>query len=216
VTAFSVRLRHRQGGFALDVAFEAESPKVALFGPSGAGKTTILRAMAGLLRPDEGRVVLGERVVFDSALGIDLPARRRRVGLVFQDGKLFPHMSVRQNLLYGAWARHRRDPALFARTVAVLDIGKLLDRAPRHLSGGERQRVAIGRALLSDPAILLMDEPVSAIDRGLRGEILPYLEQLTGETELPLLYVSHDLEEVRRLTRQIVTIDGGRIIPDPS
>jgi molybdate transport system ATP-binding protein len=211
MTFLSVQLRLRQGAFALDVAFEGKERKVALFGPSGSGKTTILKLIAGLLRPDSGRIVLGDHVVFDSAIAVDLPSRRRHVGLVFQDGKLFPHMSVRQNLLYGAWARGLSDNALFDRTIEVLDIAALLNRAPRHLSGGERQRVAIGRALLSDPAILLMDEPVTAIEHDRRAEILPYLERLTAETETPLLYVSHDREEVDRLAQQIVFIRGGRV-----
>jgi molybdate transport system ATP-binding protein len=211
VTGFSVDIRLRQGDFLLEVAFAATARSVALFGPSGSGKTTILRAIAGLARPDSGRIVLGDRVVFDSARGIDLPPRRRHVGLVFQDGKLFPHMSVRQNLLYGAWARGLWYPALFERTAGVLGIAHLLDRAPRHLSGGERQRVAVGRALLSDPAILLMDEPMTAIDQDRRAKILPYLEQLTSETTTPLLYVSHDRAEVERLARQIVFIDNGRL-----
>jgi molybdate transport system ATP-binding protein len=211
MTGLSINLRRRQGDFVLDIAFSGTARAVALFGPSGSGKTTILKLIAGLLRPDSGRIVLGDRVVFDSAAGIDLPARHRRVGLVFQDGLLFPHMSVRQNLLYGAWARGLSNPALFGRTVDVLGIGALLDRAPRHLSGGERQRVAIGRALLSDPAILLMDEPVTAIDQHRRGEILPYLEQVTRETAMPLLYVSHDRAEVERLAQQIVFIRNGRV-----
>jgi molybdate transport system ATP-binding protein len=212
MTGLSVNLRRRQGDFDLDIAFASTASAVALFGPSGSGKTTILKLIAGLLRPESGRIVLGDRVVFDSAAGIDLPARSRRVGLVFQDGLLFPHMSVRQNLLYGAWARRLSNPALFGRTVEMLGIGALLDRAPRHLSGGERQRVAIGRALLSDPAILLMDEPVTAIDQDRRGEILPYLEQLTRETAMPLLYVSHDRAEVERLAQQIVFIRNGRVV----
>jgi molybdate transport system ATP-binding protein len=211
MTGLSVELRLRQGEFLLDVTFTGQARAVALFGPSGAGKTTILKLIAGLLRPDSGRIVLGDTVLFDSGAGIDLPSRHRRVGLVFQDGLLFPHMTVRQNLLYGAWARGLSDPSLFARAVAVLGIGKLLDRAPRHLSGGERQRVAIGRALLSGPEILLMDEPVTAVDRDRRAEILPYLERLTAETETPLLYVSHDWDEVARLAQQIVFIRNGRV-----
>ena len=206
---FSARLR--QGDFQLDAAFTGAERVTALFGPSGSGKSTILRLIAGLLRPEEGRIVLAGHTVFDSAVGIDLVPRRRRVGLVFQDGLLFPHMSVRQNLLYGPWARRVPRPASFDRTVEILGIGGLLDRAPRHLSGGERQRVAIGRALLSDPAVLLMDEPVAAIDQERRGEILPYLASLTAEFPVPLLYVSHAMEEIERLAQKVVRIREGRI-----
>jgi molybdate transport system ATP-binding protein len=199
------------GDFELDAAFTGEGRVTALFGPSGSGKSTILRLIAGLLRPDEGRIVLAGRVVFDSKTRIDLSARDRHVGLVFQDGLLFPHMNVRQNLLYGPWARRAPRPAAFDQTIEILDIAALLDRAPRHLSGGERQRVAIGRALLSNPAVLLMDEPVAAIDQERRAEILPYLERLTREWPTPLLYVSHAMVEVERLAQQIVNIRDGRV-----
>jgi molybdate transport system ATP-binding protein len=204
----------RQGNFQLDAAFTGAERVTALFGPSGAGKSTILRLIAGLLRPDEGRIVLAGRTVFDCAAGINLAARQRRVGLVFQDGLLFPHMSVRQNLLYGPWASRVPRPASFDRTVEILDIGKLLDRVPRHLSGGERQRVAIGRALLSDPAVLLMDEPVAAIDMERRAEILPYLASLTEEFPVPLLYVSHAMEEVERLAQKVVRIREGKVVDE--
>jgi molybdate transport system ATP-binding protein len=206
---FSARLS--AGDFRLDAAFTGAERVTALFGPSGAGKSTILRLIAGLLRPDEGRIVLAGCTVFDSASGLNLPARKRRVGLVFQDGLLFPHLSVRQNLLYGPWARRAPKPAAFDRTVEILDIAKLLDRAPRRLSGGERQRVAIGRALLSDPAILLMDEPVSAVDQERRAEILPHLANLTREFPIPMIYVSHAIEEVERLAEKVVRIRDGRI-----
>ncbi len=211
MSSFAVSLSLRRGAFRLEAAFATESRVVGLSGRSGSGKTTLVRALAGLLRPDSGRIALGDRVVFDSAARIDLPARHRRVGLVFQDGLLFPHMSVRQNLLYGAWARRtpRRDS--FATTVDLLGLAPLLERAPRRLSGGERQRVAIGRALLSDPHVLLMDEPVTAIDQEKRAEILPYLETLTRESTIPMLYVSHAIGEIERLAGQIVHIDAGRI-----
>jgi molybdate transport system ATP-binding protein len=211
MSAFEFRARLRQGDFTLDAEFAADGRVTALFGPSGSGKTTILRLIAGLARPDAGRIVLNGRVVFDSAAGIDVPAHRRRVGLVFQDGLLFPHLSVRQNLLYGPWVRRLPRPPSWDRTIATLGIGRLLNRAPRHLSGGERQRVAIGRALMSDPAVLLMDEPVTAIDQERRGEILPYLAALTRETPVPLLYVSHALAEVEALADRIVRIEGGRV-----
>jgi molybdate transport system ATP-binding protein len=210
--AFEFQARIRLGDFQLDSAFASKARVTALFGPSGSGKSTILRLIAGLLRPEEGRIVLDGRVVFDSAAGVDVPTHLRRVGLVFQDGLLFPHMSVRQNLLYGPWARRLGRPAAFDRTVAILDLAKLLDRAPRTLSGGERQRVAIGRALLSDPAVMLMDEPVTAIDQERRAEILPFLEMLTRESPTPLLYVSHAMAEIERLTGDIVYVKDGRVI----
>jgi molybdate transport system ATP-binding protein len=212
MTGIEFKARLRLGDFTLDAAFTGEGRVTALFGPSGSGKSTILRMIAGLLKPDEGRIVLAGRVVFDSALGVDLAPRLRRVGLVFQDGLLFPHMSVRQNLLYGSWARRAKRSAAFDATVGILDLGGLLDRAPRHLSGGERQRVAIGRALLSEPAVLLMDEPVAAIDQERRAEILPYLETLTREYPIPQLYVSHALDEVDRLAQQIVLLREGQVV----
>jgi molybdate transport system ATP-binding protein len=205
------KARLKVGEFQLDAEFVGEGRVTALFGPSGSGKSTILRLIAGLLRPDQGRIVLAGRTVFDSAARIDLSPRQRRIGLVFQDGLLFPHMTVRQNLLYGPWARRAPHPPAFDRTIEILGISHLLDRAPRHLSGGERQRVAIGRALLSDPAVLLMDEPVAAVDQERRAEILPYLETLTRQWPTPLLYVSHAMEEVERLAQRIVMIRAGRI-----
>jgi len=212
MTGFDIQIRHRLGNFALNAAFQADGHVVALFGPSGSGKSTILRIIAGLLRPEMGRIAIAGRVVFDSESGIDLPARRRRVGLVFQDGLLFPHLDVRQNLLYGGWARGVARPrAEFDRTVEMLGIGHLLGRAPRTLSGGERQRVAIGRALLSDPAVLLMDEPVTAIDQERRAEILPYLEALAQNTRIPILYVSHAVAEVERLADRVVYLRDGRV-----
>jgi molybdate transport system ATP-binding protein len=212
MSGIEFRARLRLGAFGLDAGFAADKGVTALYGPSGSGKSTILRVIAGLLRPKWGRIVLGGQVVFDSAADIDVPAHRRRVGFVFQDGLLFPHLSVRKNLLYGPWVRRMGRPAGFDHTLEILDLARLLDRAPRTLSGGERQRVAIGRALLSDPAVLLMDEPVTAIDQERRAEILPYLERLTRESPRPLLYVSHALAEIERLTGDIVLLRDGRVV----
>ncbi|MBN9431198.1 MAG: molybdenum ABC transporter ATP-binding protein [Bosea sp.] len=204
----------RLGSFDLAVRFEQRGRVTALYGPSGSGKTTIVNCVAGLVRPDRGRIAFGETVLFDADAGIDLPPHRRRIGYVFQDARLFPHLSVRANLSYGGWFRRGAPVADFAGIVDLLGIGSLLDRRPRDLSGGEKQRVAIGRALLAHPRLLLMDEPLAALDRGRRAEILPYLERLADDMTLPILYVSHAIEEVARLADQAVIIEAGRIVAD--
>ncbi|WP_299611513.1 molybdenum ABC transporter ATP-binding protein [uncultured Tateyamaria sp.] len=198
-----VSLRHRFGGFALDVAFEAGPGVTALFGRSGAGKTTIVNAVAGLLRPDHAEITLdGDR--FDTQ-----PVHKRRIGYVFQDARLFPHMTVADNLdyasRYGARASDR------PRIVEMLGIGALLDRQPATLSGGEKQRVALGRALLSNPRLLLMDEPLAALDGPRKAEILPYLDRLKADTGAPILYVSHAVDEVARLADHMVLLADGRV-----
>jgi molybdate transport system ATP-binding protein len=200
--SLSVRLCHRFGGFDLDLAFDAPGGVTALFGRSGAGKTTVINAVAGLLRPDAGRIVAAGRVLLDTGAGVNLPAHRRRIGYVFQDARLFPHLTVRQNLLYGRWFGGRRDGPGLDRIVALLGIGGLLPRRPATLSGGEKARVAIGRAILSNPDLLALDEPLAALDEARRAEILPYLERLRDDLGLPMLYVSHALAEVARLPRQ--------------
>jgi molybdate transport system ATP-binding protein len=206
-----VELRHSFGAFALHVAFRVERIAVtALFGPSGAGKTSIVNAIAGLLRPQEGRIVINGRVVLDTATGIFVPARERRAGCVFQDARLFPHVNVEDNLRFG-W---RRAPvpageSEIAHVVELLGLSHLLTRFPRALSGGEKGRVALGRALLSSPDILLLDEPLAALDAARRGEILPYLERLRDETKLPMFYVSHNVDEVARLACEIVVLRDG-------
>ncbi|WP_299748171.1 molybdenum ABC transporter ATP-binding protein [uncultured Tateyamaria sp.] len=199
----SVALRHRLGDFALDVAFEAGPGVTALFGRSGAGKTTIVNAVAGLLRPDHAQITL-DGLRFDT-----LPVHKRRVGYVFQDARLFPHMTVADNLdyagRYGARASDR------PRIIEMLGIGALLDRRPATLSGGEKQRVALGRALLSNPRLLLMDEPLAALDGPRKAEILPYLDRLKREAGVPILYVSHAVDEVARLADHMVLLAGGRV-----
>lgn len=187
---FEIRVRKRLGDLALDVDLATDSPIAALFAPSGAGKTSLLNLVAGLLRPDAGRIAIGGETLFDSAAGIDLPPQRRRIGYVFQDRRLFPHLTVRANLLYA-----RRDAGL-GPTLELLGIGHLLDRYPANLSGGEAQRVAIGRALLADPRVLLFDEPLSHLDRARRDEILALIARLRDETGLPMLYVTHDASEI--------------------
>ena len=208
----SVSLRHGFPGFTLDAAFEAARGVTALFGRSGSGKTTIVNAVAGLLRPDRGRIVVGGHVLMDSATGAFLPPHKRRIGYVFQDARLFPHLSVRQNLTYGARfaPRGAQGPTL-DHVVDLLGIGRLLERRPALLSGGEKARVAIGRALLSRPELLILDEPLAALDDRRRAAILPYLERLQGETAIPILYISHVIAEVARLANTLVLVDAGRV-----
>ena len=207
-----VRLRHAFAGFTLDVAFTAPAGVTALFGRSGSGKTTVINAVAGLLRPDAGRIASDGRVLFDSAEKVNLAVHRRRLGYVFQDARLFPHLTVRQNLLYGRWFAPRGAGEPLERVLDLLGIEPLLARRPGALSGGERSRVAIGRALLSNPSMLLMDEPMAALDEARKAEILPYLERLRDETQVPILFVSHAIAEVARLATTIVVLESGRVL----
>jgi molybdate transport system ATP-binding protein len=208
-----VALRKRLGSFDLDVAFVATEVGVtALFGPSGSGKSTVINAIAGLLTADAGHVRVGDTTFFDSRAEVNQPVRRRRVGYVFQDARLFPHMSVRDNLLYG----FRRSPIDERRidldaVTGLLGIGALLARRPVTLSGGERQRVALGRALLAQPKLLLMDEPLAALDPGRKAEILPYIERLRDDLRLPIVYVSHSVDEVARVADAVVLLENGRV-----
>jgi len=210
--SLSVALTHRQGAFALDVAFQVPGGLTVLMGPSGSGKTTVVNAVAGLIRPDAARIVVGGRVLADSAAGLHLPAHQRRIGYVFQDARLFPHLSVRQNLLFGRWFAPRGAAAEdLPRIVDMLDIGPLLARRPGALSGGEKSRVALGRALLSAPELILADEPLAALDEARKAEILPYFERLRDETRVPVLYVTHSLPEVARLATTVVALRQGRV-----
>jgi molybdate transport system ATP-binding protein len=201
------------GDFTLAAKFETAGGATALFGPSGAGKTSIANLIAGLLTPDRGRISIDGAVLFDAAARIDVPPHRRRIGYVFQEGRLFPHMSVRRNLDYGRrMSGHARDDAEAGHVVEMLDIGHLLDRRPGKLSGGERQRVAIGRALLMRPRLLLLDEPLASLDTGRKHEILPYLLRLRDDAKVPMLYVSHHAAEIARIATQVVRIEDGRIV----
>ncbi len=207
-----VRARRSFGKFTLDVDF-ATGPGglTALFGRSGAGKTLVVNMLAGLVRPSEGRIAIDGSLLFDSARGIDLPPEKRRLGYVFQEGLLFPHMSVRSNLAYGAPRRGSTAArAEFGHIVALLGLDALLERRPRDLSGGEKQRVAIGRALLAAPQLVLMDEPLASLDAARKAEILPYIERLRDELRLPIVYVSHAMEEIVRLADTVVLISNGR------
>ena len=202
----SLDLQLQRGRFRRHVRIEEQARVVALTGPSGAGKTTVLNAIAGLVRPRGGRIEIDGRVLYDQARGIDLPTHRRRIGYVFQDARLFPHLDVRRNLGYG---RHGAGAAAFGfdAVVELLGIGHLLQRRTSNLSGGEAQRVAIGRALLSQPALLLFDEPLSALDQARREELIPWLQKVRDEVRLPMLYVSHHPDEVRRLADAIHVLD---------
>ena len=199
-----VDIHLRRGNFERHVRIAEDARVVALTGPSGAGKTSVLNAIAGLVKPRSGRIAIDGRVLFDGGRGIDVPTHRRHIGYVFQDARLFPHRDVRANLLYG---RHRvRGGAAAFELDAVgelLGLGHLLQRRPANLSGGEAQRVAIGRALLSQPAILLFDEPLSSLDQARRAELIPYLQRVRDEIALPVVYVSHSPDEVRRIADAI-------------
>jgi molybdate transport system ATP-binding protein len=208
----AVDIRHRQGRFRLDVQFKAEQGLTTLFGRSGSGKTSIINIIAGLIRPDHAHIEIDGIVLEDTVRGISVPRHRRRVGYVFQEGRLFPHLTVRQNLLYGRWFAGIRTPGEdFARVVDLLGIGHLIDRRPGRLSGGEKQRVAIGRALLSSPRILLMDEPLASLDEDRKGEILPYIERLRDGSKVPIVYVSHSVAEVARLATTVVLVAEGKV-----
>jgi molybdate transport system ATP-binding protein len=208
----SVDVEKQLGDIALSAKFDVAGGATALFGPSGSGKTSIINMIAGLTRPDRGRIVLDGEALFDADAGINVPAWRRRIGCVFQEGRLFPHLSVKRNLDYGRWmSGHAADAEEFAHVTEMLDIGLLLDRRPGKLSGGERQRVAIGRALLMRPCLLLLDEPLASLDAARKGDILPYLERLRDEGRVPMIYVSHDANEVKRVATRVVPVDAGRV-----
>ncbi|WP_298963011.1 molybdenum ABC transporter ATP-binding protein [uncultured Methylobacterium sp.] len=215
-----VAVVHRQGGFTLDAAFTAGGRVTALFGRSGSGKTTLVNVLAGLLRPEQGRIAVDGQVLLDTATGLDVPVHRRRIGYVFQDARLFPHLDVRGNLLFGrrfAGGAGRRlaaaagDGPSLADVAGLLGLAPLLDRRPAGLSGGERQRVAIGRALLARPRLLLMDEPLAALDEARKAEITPYLARLRDEAGVPIVYVSHTVAEVAQLAGTVVVLSEGRV-----
>jgi molybdate transport system ATP-binding protein len=200
------------GEFSVDVAFTSEGRVTGLFGSSGAGKTSLVSMIAGLVQPDRGFIAVDNDVLYDGSARIHVPPHRRRIGYVFQDARLFPHLSVAQNLDYGRrMNRLTRDPAEETRITQMLDIGHLLDRRPGGLSGGERQRVALGRALLSQPRLLLLDEPMGALDEERKAEILPYLKRLRDAGDVPMIFVSHDADEMRQLATQVVMLKRGRV-----
>jgi molybdate transport system ATP-binding protein len=209
----TVDVDKKLGDFALRAAFECAGGVTALFGPSGSGKTSLIGMIAGLLKPDHGRIAIDGEAVFDSGSGLDVPAHRRRVGYVFQDGRLFPHLSVARNLDYGRWMSGLpREAAKFRHIAELLDIAPLLRRRPGALSGGERQRVALGRGLMMQPRLLLLDEPLASLDAARKREILPYFVRLRDETKLPMVYVSHDAGEVKAVANEVVMLDEGRVV----
>jgi molybdate transport system ATP-binding protein len=200
------------GDFHLAVNLQTKGRTTALFGSSGAGKTTIVNLIAGLMAPDRGRIVLGDKALFDSSTRVNIPPHRRHIGYVFQEGRLFPHLTVRRNLDYGRFMNSlARDEDEERRTIDLLDIGHLLNRRPGTLSGGERQRVAIGRALLTRPQLLLLDEPLASLDAPRKHEILPYLVRLRDDVGVPMIYVSHHAEEVQKIANEVVRIEAGRV-----
>ena len=209
----SIRLFRRLSDFTLDVAVDCPYPVTAIFGPSGAGKTTLLNLVAGLQRPDWGEVRIDGEVLFSSERGINLPPERRRMGYVFQDELLFPHLTVRENLRYGYDLLPPTDRRFeMDRIVDLLGLGPLLERRPDRLSGGEQQRVALGRAILASPRLLLMDEPLASLDRGLKDRIMPYLRHLRSDLGIPMLYVSHSVAEILELTGQVIVLKAGRVV----
>lgn len=208
-----VDIKAQLGAFALDVQFTAPMGVTVLFGPSGCGKSSVINAIAGLIRPDQGQIICESRPLFDSVARVNLPAHRRRMGVIFQDARLFPHLNVQQNLTYGRWfaGKHRLGPSLHD-TCDLLGIGHLLHRRPSALSGGEAARVAIGRALLSAPDMILADEPLAALDEARRAEILPYFAALRDAALVPMIYVSHSVPEVAGLATTVVALQGGRVV----
>ena len=210
----TVEVEKKLGDFAVTAKFASETGATVLFGPSGAGKTTVVNMIAGLLRPDRGRIALDDEVVFDDAAGIDVPVWRRRTGYVFQEGRLFPHLSVKHNLDYGRWmGGHPADPAAFAHAVELLDIGHLLDRRPGKLSGGERQRVAVGRALMNEPTLVLFDEPTSALDTQLGDQVMHLIRSEVKGRGTAAVIVTHDTRVTHHCDRSVSITDGRLEIP---
>jgi molybdate transport system ATP-binding protein len=211
--ALVIDVVRRVGSFTLEAHFTSEGKLTAFFGPSGSGKTSLLNIIAGIVRPNQGSIVLNGRTLVDTSQGIFVPKHQRRFGYVFQEARLFPHLTVRQNLLYGQWFTPRKERTIPVEQVLnLLNIQHLLDRRPGALSGGEKQRIAIGRALLTSPHLLLMDEPLASLDESLKEEILPFIERLRDEGQVPIVYVSHSLLEVARLATTVVLIKDGHVV----
>jgi len=211
--ALSARLKRAKGNFSLDLAVDFKQGITGIYGPSGSGKTTLLHLLAGLEHPDEGSIHIADRIIVDTENKIWTPSRKRQIGYVFQEGRLFPHMTVRKNLLFGT-IFHSKEKALIAfdEVLHLLELESLVDKRPSQLSGGEKQRVAIGRALLSAPKLLLMDEPFSSLDMALRRQIIPYLIKINRKLNIPMLVVSHDLPDLLSLTRELFLLKDGYVL----
>ena len=206
-----IRAKLHRKNFDLDVSLNLQERVTALFGPSGAGKSTLLNIIAGLIKPDVGRMVIDGECLFDSQTDVNMPIHQRRIGLIFQEGRLFPHLTVQHNLTYGFNLLEKQQQRFsFDQIVALLEIGQLLKQRPHQLSGGEKQRVAIGRALLSSPRLLLLDEPLASLDEKLKGQILPFLKKVAQEINIPMIYISHSIEEIQQITNNIILIDNGK------
>jgi len=213
IKMLSVDVEKQLGDFRLKASFTSEGLVTGLFGNSGAGKTSLVNMIAGLIKPDRGRISLDGDILDDSTSRLHVPPHQRRIGYVFQDARLFPHLSVEQNLNYGRRMNGLdRDAAAERHTIDLLDIGHLLDRRPAQLSGGERQRVALGRALLAKPRLLLLDEPMGSLDEERKAEILPYFIRLRDEASVPMVFVSHDAGEMRRLATNVVMLKRGEVV----
>lgn len=204
-----VDIAKRLGKFQLSASFESGSETTAIFGPSGAGKSSILSMVAGLTSPDSGRIVLGGKVLFDKEHGVNIAAENRGIGMVFQDARLFPNMNVQKNLTYAEWAGHRRGDIKVDDVISLLGLENLLTRMPSKLSGGEKQRVAIGRALLADPKMLLLDEPLASLDVNRRQRLLPFLKSVRDEFKIPMLFVSHEPDDVKQLADRLILVEDG-------
>ena len=206
-----IRAKLHRKNFDLDANLNLQERVTALFGPSGAGKSTLLNIIAGLIKPDVGRLVIDGECLFDNQTDVNMPIHQRRIGLIFQEGRLFPHLTVQHNLTYGFNLLEKQQRRFsFDQIVALLEIGHLLKQRPHQLSGGEKQRVAIGRALLSSPRLLLLDEPLASLDERLKGQILPFLKKVAQEINIPMIYISHSIEEIQQITNNIILIDNGK------
>ena len=211
--SLNVRLKHQLGDVLIDVDFQTSSRLTAIFGKSGSGKTSVINMIAGLVKPAKGLIVVDDRVLFDSNSGVNIPIHQRRIGYVFQDGLLFPHLNVEQNLNFGVrFNRHAKQALNANDIISLLGLQALLKRKPINLSGGEKQRVAIGRALMSNPSLLLMDEPMASLDEARKSEILPYIEKLRDVMNIPIIYVSHAKDEVMRLASDVIHIENGKVV----
>ena len=206
-----ISVRHKIGSLNFAFEFQTSARLLAVSGPSGSGKTTLVNMIAGLIKPDRGMIRINGKTVFDSSKHINIPVHKRGIGYVFQDGRLFPHLNVRNNLLYGKWFTPKKTNVEFDTVVNLLGLQSLLSRGTAQLSGGERQRVAIGRALLSAPELLLMDEPLASLDQARKNEILPFIERLRDDVKIPIVYVSHNAKEIQRLADEVLMIKSGTI-----